>query len=421
MMKNYTGYMIVATLVSYLISVIFPPVLILTTILAWLVPILMWRSLGKSALQQAFVLLFLGFSAILFSAGNGVFLGFGQVFSVNLPLLAMFVAVAFLTLTNQTNEDPNLPNGNSAVVTTALGTHFLGAVINLSVLFVFGDRLQKNGKLTQAQMIILARSFSAAAWWSPFFIATGVVLTYSPDMLWKETLVPGLIMSGFAIAYSVIEVCFCRKNEFSGYPIRFESLMVPGCLAGVVICVHHFWPGINILNLICIVAPLGAFTFMRSRPRKAALKDFIQHKILSVNSQFALFLAAGVFSTGLKSIIMVYPHFFTLTGMQFTPLLFAVVLGVMLVVGFMGVHPLVSIAIASPLLLPLNPDHSQLAFMFLCSWAVCTGSSPLSGVGLALVSRYHASPRQIIKSNYHYVIMMWVIASLMNILCFSKL
>ena len=210
-MKNYTGYMIVATLVSYLLSVIFSPVLIVTTILAWLVPIIMWRSLGKSALQQAFVLLFLGFSAILFSAGNGVFLGFGQIFSVNIPLLAMFVAVAFLTLTNQTNEDPNLPKGNSAVVTTALGTHFLGAVINLSVLFVFGDRLRKDGKLTRVQMIILARSFAAAAWWSPFFIATGVALTYAPDMLWKQTLVPGLIMSGFAIAYSVVEVCCCRK------------------------------------------------------------------------------------------------------------------------------------------------------------------------------------------------------------------
>lgn len=418
-MKNYTGYMIVATLVSYLISVVFPPALILTTLLAWLVPILMWSSLGKSALQQAFVLLGLGFSAIVFSAAKGVFLGFGQVFSVNIPLLAMFVAVAFLTLTNKTNEDPNLPKGHRAVVTTALGTHFLGAVINLSVLFVFGDRLQKDGTLTREQMVILARSFSAAAWWSPFFIATGVALTYAPDMLWRETLIPGLIMSGIAIAYSVIEVCFCRKKEFSGYPIRFESLMVPVFLAGVVICVHHFWPGVNILILICIVAPLGAFCFMRSRPRKAALKDFIQQKILSVNSQFVLFLAAGVFSTGLKSVIMVYPHLFNLTGMQFTPLLFTIALGVMLVVGFIGVHPLVSIAIASPLLLPLNPDHSQLAFMFLCSWAVCTGSSPLSGVGLALVSRYHASPRQIIQSNYHYVIIMWVIASLMNILYFS--
>ena len=139
--------MIVTMLVSYLLSVIFPPVLFITTILAWLVPILMWRSLSKSALQQAFVLLSLGFGAILFSATQGTFLGLGQMFSVNLPLLAMFVAVAFLTLTNQTFEDPNLPKGNSAVVNTALGTHFLGAVINLSVLFVFGDRSLTNSRI----------------------------------------------------------------------------------------------------------------------------------------------------------------------------------------------------------------------------------------------------------------------------------
>lgn len=411
--------MIVMTLVSYLISVVFPPVLIITALLAWLVPLVLWRSLGKSALQQASVLLFLGFTAILFSAYRGVFLGWGQLFLVNLPLLAMFVAVAFLTLTNQTIEDSALPQGTSAVVTTALGAHFLGAVINLSVLFVFGDRMQRQGKLTREQMIILGRTFAAAAWWSPFFIATGVALTYAPDMLWKKSLIPGMIMSGLAISYSIVEVCYFRKKEFSGYPLRFESLAVPVFLSGVVICIHYFWHEVNILLLICLVAPAGAFLFMRSRPRTAALKEFVQYKILSVNSQFALFLAAGVLSTGLKSVTLVYPEIFSLEGLQFTPLLFTVVLGVMLVVGFMGIHPLVSISIASPLLLPLNPDHSQLAFLFLCSWAVSTGSSPLSGVGLALVSRYHASPRQIIQSNYHYVIIMWLAASLMNILFFS--
>jgi hypothetical protein len=418
-MKKYTGVMIVATLVSYLISVFYPSVRIVTAVLAWAVPLLMWRSLGKSALQQALLLLSIGFAAVLFSASKGTFLGWQQIFAVNLPLLAMFVAVAFLTLTNHAIEDPTLPKGNLAVVTTALGTHFLGAVINLSILFVFGDRLQKNGTLTREQMIVLARSFCAAAWWSPFFIATGVALTYAPDMLWKETLVPGILMSGLAIGYSVVEVSCIRKKEFSGYPIRFESLLVPMFLAGVVVCVHHFWHGINILNLICVVAPLGAFLFMKGRPRGAALRDFVSHKILSVNSQFVLFLAAGVFSSGLKSLTYVYPEFFSLEAVDFSPLLFAVVLLGMIVVGFMGVHPLVSIAIVSPLLLPLHPDHSRLAFLFLSSWAVSTGSSPLSGVGLALVSRYHASPRQIISSNYHYVIVMWLAASLVNVLYFG--
>ena len=335
-MKKYTGAMIVATLVSYLISVFYPSVCIVTAILAWAVPLLMWRSLGKSALQQALLLLSIGFIAVIYSASKGVYLGWQQIFAVNLPLLAMFVAVAFLTLTNHAIEDPTLPKGNLAVVTTALGTHFLGAVINLSILFVFGDRLQKNGTLTREQMIILARSFSAAAWWSPFFIATGVALTYAPDMLWKETLVPGILMSGLAIGYSVVEVSCIRKKEFSGYPIRFESLLVPMFLAGVVVCVHHFWHGINILNLICVVAPLGAFLFMKGRPRGAALGDFVSHKILSVNSQFVLFLAAGVFSSGLKSLTYVYPEFFSLDAVEFSPLLFAVVLLGMIVVGFMG-------------------------------------------------------------------------------------
>ena len=418
-MKNYSGYMIVATLISYLISVVLPPVLIVTALLAWSVPIVLWRSLGKSALQQTSVLLFVGFAALLFSASRGVFLGWGQIFLVNLPLLAMFVAVAFLTLTNQAIEDSDLPQGNRAVVTTALGTHFLGAVINLSALFVFGDRMQREGKLTKVQMIILARTFTAAAWWSPFFIATGVALTYAPDMVWTKSLIPGMIMSGLAISYSIVEVCYFRKKEFAGYPIRFESLAVPVFLAGVVICIHSFRHEVNIMLLISFVAPTGAFLFMRSRPRTAALKEFVQYKLLSVNSQFALFLAAGVFSTGLKSVTLVYPEIFSLEGLQFNPSLFAVVLGVMLVVGVMGVHPLVSISIAGPLLLPLNPDHSQLAFLFLSSWAVSTGSSPLSGVGLALVSRYHASPRQIIQNNYHYAIAMWLAASLINILFFG--
>lgn len=415
-MQKYIGFYIVMTLVSYLLSVIYPPMIVIATTLAWAVPLLTWRSMGKSALRQALILLILGAGAILFAAYRGYFAGWSQVLSVNIPLIAMFVAVAFLTLTNKTFEDPDLPTGKVAAISTAVGTHLLGAVINLSVIFVFGDRLQKRGELTQAQMVILARSFTAAAWWSPFFIATGVVLTYAPDMVWQKTMIPGVTMSILAMTYSVVEVCYIRKCTFSGYPIRYESLLVPVFLAVLVASVHHFWRDVSILILICMIAPLGALIFMRGRPRVSVIDEFIQHRILSVVSQFTLFLAAGVFSTGIKSLLEVYPTLLNLDGMQFSPAMFSLVLAMMLLVGMLGVHPLVSIAIASPLLLPLNPDHSQLAFMFLCSWAIGTGSSPLSGVGLALISRYQASPRQIIQSNYHYVIVMWLVATALNIL-----
>lgn len=419
-MKKYTGSIIVGTLVFYLVSVLFPVMLAVPTLLAWLVPVLTWRSLGKNALRQALLILSAGVLALCFSASQGVFLSWQHIFAANMPLLAMFVAISFLSLTNKDIEDPALPKGNSAVVTTAFGTHLLGAVINLSVLFVFGDRLQRNGRLTREQMIILARTFCAAAWWSPFFIATGVALTYAPGMSWKETLVPGAIMTVVALAYSITEVCFFRKTEFFGYPIQFESLTVPVFLAAVVICVHQFWHDVSVLQIICVLSPIGAFIFMKGRPRIATLHDFIDNRISSVRSQFALFLAAGVFSTGIKSITHVFPALFSLEGSTLTPLLFGGVLVAMIVIGIMGIHPIVSIAIVSPLLLPLNPDPSQLGFLFLSSWAISTGSSPLSGVGLALVSRYQASPRGIIQNNWHYALVMWVIASVMNVIFFAN-
>ncbi|MBM9603750.1 hypothetical protein [Desulfopila inferna] len=416
-MSKYAGWIIFGTLVFFLLSVKLPFLLILPTISAWLVPVVMWQFLGKSSRKQTLWLLIIGLAALFFSAGQGIYLGWRQIFAANLPLLAMFVAVSFLTLTSSVTEGPALPNGKKAVITTAIGTHLLGAVINLSAVFLFGDRLQRNGSLSKVQMIILARSFCAAAWWSPFFIATGVALIYAPDMSWKETLIPGAVMSIIAISYSTVEVCFFSKARFSGYPLKTESLAIPLFLAAVVIGVHHFRHDINVLVLICLLAPAGALLFMKGRPRLPTLRDFIDNRISTVSSQFALFLATGVFSTGIKSITHVYPAVFTLEG-SFTPLMFAIILGAMILIGIVGVHPVVSIAIVSPLLLPLDPDHSQLGFLFLTSWAVSTASSPLSGVGLALVSRFKASPKVIIQSNWRYALVMWAIASMMNILFF---
>lgn len=418
-MKKFTGWIIVGTLVSYLLSVfVSPSILVLPTLFSWLTLLLMWGELRRSARNQAFILLALGLLALLFSAFNGVFLGFSQILAVNVPLLAMFVAVSFLALTAPGNEEQNLPQGNLAVITTAFGTNLLGAVINLSVLFLFGDRMRKNGILSRSQTIILARSFCAAAWWSPFFIATGVAITYAPDMHWQQTLKPGVLMSLLAICYSIAEVNIRRKKEFRGYPIKAESLIVPLFLAAVVITVHHVYHDLKILVLICLIAPAGAVIFMIGRPRVATLHDFIVNRVSSVGSQFVLFLAAGVFSTGLKSITYVYPAIFNLDGLSLTPALFAIVLGGIILTGIVGVHPVVSIAIVSPLLLPLSPNHSQLGFLFLSSWAISTGSSPLSGVGLALISRYQVSPQHILLSNWHYAVVMWILACGVNIVFF---
>lgn len=417
-MKAYTGWIIFGTLIVYLLSIPVPVLLTVSTLSAWSVPFIQWRTLGIGPRNQVLFLVITGLVLLFLSACKGVPLKWDNIFCANIPLLAMFVAVSFLGLTNSDIDGEILPQGKSAVMTTAFATHLFGGVINLSALFVFGDRLQKNGRLSRPQMMVLGRSFCAAAWWSPFFIATGVALTYSPEMLLHKTLIPGLMMSFTALALSIFEICYFRKETFSGYPFKTESLTIPMILAALVLGIHLVRPEINILNIICIVSPIGAIIFMNSKLKIEKVHDFITTKLVSLSSQFTLFLAAGIFSSGIKSINCAYPELFSLENTSFTPSLFAVILGLMIIVGIIGVHPIVSISIVSPLLLPLNMDHSQLGFLFLSVWAISTACSPLSGVGLALVGRYQVSSRSIIMSNWHYAVIMWAFASIVNRLFF---
>jgi hypothetical protein len=417
--QRHTGWLILATLLLFLGSKIFPVLFPAVAFLAWLVVLVEWNRLAPGSRKQACFLLAIGFLALLFAAAHGIFPGWQKILSANLQLLPMFVAVSFLSLTNPATEDSYLPTGKRAVLTTALGTNLLGAVINLSILFVFGDRLQRHETLTRSQSILLARTFCAAAWWSPFFIATGVAFTYAPEMEYHRTLVPGILMCLMAITYTVIEVGFVRRAEFTGYPLRVESLAVPVLLATAVIAGHHFFPTMSVLLLICLVSPPAAILLMRGRPRLLILHDFISNRITSTVSQFVLFLAAGVFATGITTLTQVYPEVFNFAGQTFTTVMFATVSGVLIVLGLIGVHPVVGISIVSPLLLPLHPDHSQLGFLFLTSWAISTGSSPLSGFGLVLTSRYHVSPKAVLISNFHYVVVTWLLATYVNVLFFA--
>lgn len=416
---EHIGWVIFGTLVFYLLSIPFPFLLPVSTFLAWLVPLISWARLAKNARRQALLLLILGVSTLVYAAAHGVSIHWEQALTTNLPLLAMFVAVSFLTLTNSSDGEDALPQGRTAVVATAIGTHLLGAVINLSVLFVFGDRLTRKSLLGKGQLVVLSRSFTAAAWWSPFFIATGVALTYAPEMHWQEAMVPGLLMSAISLVYSSIEVSCLHKGTFVGYPLKGQGMVVPLFLAALVLLIHLQWHQVRVLLLICLFAPVGTLVFMPGRPRISTLADYIANRMVSIASPFALFLAAGVFSTGIQSLTYLYPSLFQLHDTSLSPMLFALISAAMILVGIAGVHPVISISIVSPLLLPLEPDHSQLGFLFLTSWAISTCSSPLSGVGLVMVSRFQVEPKTIIRSNLLYAVAMWAIATQMNIFFFT--
>lgn len=412
------GWFAVSMLISQLLSVAGLVNIAFVTLLAWVAMAAMWPTLKSSARKQSLILFILGFAGLLTGVLAGTEINWFKVFAGNVPLLSMFVAISFLSLTNAPPSDEQLPKGSKAAAITAIGTTLLGAIINLSVIFVFGDRLKRDGKLTDAQQIVLSRCFSAAAWWSPFFIATGVAIMYAPGMAWKSTMVPGLIMAALGISYTILDIKRRGSASFHGYPIKVESLFIPLLLATSVLLLHHYLPQINIVVLISILSVIGSLLFMKDRPRLPALKHFADERLLSAGSQFALFLAAGVFSAGISTLLAINPDLIDLHQFAFDTPLFALCSGMMILAGLVGVHPVITIAIVSPILLPLNPNTTSLGFMFLSTWAISTGSGPLSGIGLVMTGRYGATPKQIVKNSWHYVLVMWLLACALNELLF---
>ncbi|MGX9416669.1 hypothetical protein ACXJY6_10915 [Vibrio sp. RC27] len=417
--RMIVGWLILTSAILFLVSQWLPVSPVIPALFSWLSVGLFWTALGRSAQRQAAILLIIGILLIVWSLGLGASPDWVKLASRNMPLLTMFVAVSLLSLANPTEEAKQLPRGKSGFWSTLLSSHILGAVINLSIVFVVGDRLLRNGRLSDSQIQVLMRSFCAAAFWSPFFVATGVALTYAPGAEWKQAFIPGLLMVIPMMLINYRDTRLAKFSEFEGYPLKKDSLIMPLVLAVGVLVTHEIYPDISILTIITVLAPMGALIFMKGRPRKEILLNYFNEKQANVSSQFALFLAAGVFSTGISTVISCYPELMQLEIASFSPLMFIICSAIMIGFALVGVHPVVTVAIASPFLIPLGANPNQLAFLFLTVWGIATASSPLSGVGLAMISRYQATPKQILKLQWHYMVLMWLSSGLINWLWFA--
>ncbi len=413
------GWLITSSCFLYLVSVVTPLSIMVPSVLGWSAVLVCWPELGKTAKQQTLLLLTAGIILIAIALSKGAAIDWFGMLSRNIPLVTMLGTVSFLSLANPTEHQSDLPHGRKGIASTILTCHLLGAVINLSIVFVVGDRLMRSGRLTPAQIQLSMRSFSTAAFWSPFFVATGVALTYAPGTVWQKTVIPGLLLTIPMFLITFYDAYKLEKDSFEGYPLTFESLIMPIFLAVFVLIGHWAIPGISILTLISFLAPIGAQIFMKTRPRGKQTIKFISERLPNTSSQYALFLVAGVFSTGIASIIKAFPEALTFDITAFTPAMFMIFSGIMSLLCLIGIHPVVSIASVSPFLAPLNVDPNQLAFMYLFVWGLANGCSPLSGIGLAMVSRYRAGNTQIIKLHWKYLVSLWLCAGLLNMLWFG--
>lgn len=400
------------TLYSYFFN---NDLLIFAGILAWTSFLILFNSIKNK--KMILILFILSLIAFLISYFNGFKIDFIKVFTVNQYLLTLLIAVGFLRLIATPKKDKlsSLPKGKQSFIKTYLGVHLFGSVINLSSLILVADKMYKKAPLTNSQIILLTRAFSSDAYWSPFFVAFAAAITYAPNLNTSIILLNGITLAFIAFLITYYEVIKNKEfniDEFRGYPLSFDSLYLPFILAVLVLITNYIYPNIKVIVLISLYSILmSLFILPLKKGFNQAISKFKLHiidELPKMRVEMALFLVAGMFGMAVSSILIGLN--LKLPFEIFDWQIASILLLIFITLAFIGIHPIITIAIIGDFLSGVN--HTLLALTFLMAWSTTVSTSPFSGLNLTIVARYNFDAKEIFKLNIFYAFKMYLICVL---------
>lgn len=391
----------------------------LSGLCGWLA--LVFMLLGKQpwrAFTQFFLLAGVGGLLLGWGILRGGTVSLSDILLQNNGLLVMLYCVGFLRLIAAGEDAANeaLPQGKQAFLQTLMGVHLLGAVINISILILMAERLRASDALNKQAAVVLSRGFSLAAFWSPFFAAMAVALTYAPGAQLYPVVLTGLGLMVVALLLSIVDLGGWRLHkvvDFRGYPLHFSSVIVPLLLAITVMVLHEWLPAVPVLTVVSVTSVLLTVVFLGVKRPQAARQQLAAHVLGSgvrMAREVSLFLGAGLLSIGVQTLsgTFAWQPFSHFGGLQAS-----LALAVAILVSLTGVHPVVSVSVLGSLLTPLHVNPDVLAVLFLCFWSLGVVASPFSGLNTILRSQFDTSGMALFTGNIRYVVLMWGVVSLL--------
>lgn len=408
--QKLSGILIFASFLITVISYFLEDELsVFSGIFAWVALLFLFRKAAN--IKLLIVLLLLSISIFMYCFLNGFEVDFKRAILANQYLLTLLIGVGFLRLiaTPKNEKVKELPKGENSFIKTYWGVHLFGSVINISSLILVADKLYKRAKFTKEQTILLTRAFSTDAFWSPFFVAFAAATTYAPNLVTSKILISGLVLTIIAFFVTLLDV---KRNynieEFRGYPIQFDTLLLPFLLAALVLITNHYYPSLKVIVLISFfsIVLTSLILPLKVGVRKAIeqLNSHVSTDLPKMKNEISLFLVAGMFGVSVSCILMAYniefpfEHFNAASG--------SVMLLVIILLSYVGIHPIISIAVIGNWTMGLN--HTFLATIFLMAWSISVSTSPFSGVNLTMQARYDLNAVEIFKLNLFYGIKMYI-------------
>src|SRR5690554_815625 len=373
----------------------------------WLSALLLWPRLKPAQRKQTGILLLIGTPLLLFGTFHGNDVQYLlKALEANYLVMAMLVGVSFLRLVAMQGiqQDEKLPKGRNALWQTLLGTHLIGSVINISSVLIVGDQLAARQPLQPVQALVLLRSFSICAFWSPFFAAMGLTLVSAPGAELKTLVLYGLPVAAVALLFSLWEVARSPGVEQSqGYPMHLKALWMPLLLAVLVIISHEIWPAISVLTLVTLISILFAGSWLLLRQGTQGARRLVNHVhegLPGLAAEVMLFLAAAVLAAGVASMLGAFD--LALAPDNYGALEACITLLVLILLAFAGMHPVTSVVLVGSILAPSVSDPNLLGLTMLMGWSLGVGLSPLSGVQLSLRARYSIPATRLWQLNRLY-------------------
>ncbi|XKE43983.1 hypothetical protein LG302_11375 [Halomonas organivorans] len=386
----------------------------------WLATALLWPDIPGRTRRQAGWLAALGLGLLLLARfGYGAVIDWAAMLEGNSFVVAMLVGVSFIGLIGNLRGKPRPPGhpvtGLRGLAGTWLGVHLLGTILNLSTVFMVGDRLARRAPLTMPQLLGLNRGLSSAALWSPFFASMGIVMTLAPAMDYATVLAHGLPLALCAGLVTMVELP--RRFDLSdtaGFSMSPRSLLLPVIMAALVMGFHYgLTPALSIVSIITFLMPASALVANLTRGPRWTLGRLHRHaltRLPAMRGEISLFLCAGLLTKGLSTLANAATEGgWTLfdafgTGEAIVSFLAVVASAVA------GLHPIIGVSVLASVLDLAAAEQTLFAFTALAAWAVGTSVGPLSGINLSLQGRYGVSGTRMMRENLHYALVMTALA-----------
>lgn len=383
---------------------------------AWLAAMLLLPQIPTKQKRQLAILVVVGLGALGLALAMGETPPLTQLLDANSGLLTLIASVSFLRLVAMPHDSAqtSLPVGPAAFRNSMIAVALFACVINISAAILIADRLASKGKLSRFTSQSITRVFSGCPAWSPFFGGMAVVLTYVAHTDLFFVMFAGLPFALAGFLYVLFEAKLRYRDEleqFSGYPVTWASLWVPGVLAAVVILGYASLGHTPILIIIAMSSLLVTGSVLLSRVGLTGsyrqLKEHVLHGLPGMAGELTLFIAAGILAVGLRAIVAA--GHIVLPLESFGLLSASLLLALIVLVAAAGIHPVIPVAVITPILTPIHPDPQLLAVTYLIGWSLGTCASPMSGTHLIFQGRYGIPSLHGAMWNWPFVLAMYLV------------